>query len=416
MISSSLVEPSSFRFRLAEIAEEYHRVEREKLSLEEDYKEVVLLDAQRRCRSFAMMFTNKLPIELRDMVYSYVWCAHSPLDDEYHLDALDNIRREYDVNRDVKDDAPWLLSCKGDSCQCFFWWDLPLWVQPAFVGHQVAKEAAAAYYRTMAQHWTSDLDVQDMNSFMLHDRFHLGVRPADHLRQLQFWIESTEKNELGDWLEGHISRECLPDLEDYLRPLLEIRVKKGFTLVIRWSDQNMESGHKLEALRFIVRPLRDAGAHVKVMSFVYGMQDCHDVSDFYEMSWLEWHSKWQRAAFVEQIERAEPGTSVTSSEESSDLEDDETESVLSSGSEHESEVSDDYGAWDHGSEDAIDTMTIGTPPDTVIHMLAERAQADPALKDLMRVVAAGEASREQLQTFQEHMEALTVKTEAGESS
>jgi hypothetical protein len=396
--------------------------------LEVQYKEAVLTDAQRLCQSFASRFTDKLPLELRDMVYSYVWpvesfqwvesYGHLVLNSHLDLDAVDHMRRKSDINRALKVNAPWLLSCKGDSCRCFFWWDHPIWVQPAFVGQQVAKEAAAAYYRTTPMCMEQHFDVRDMETFMLHDRFHVDIRPADHLRQLQFWIESTEKNELGTWVDGCISRDRLPDLVNYLKPLLKIRLKRGFRLTIHWSDLDMESGYELAALRPIVRPLRDAGAHVEVLSSIYGTRGAYDVSDFYELSLSEWQSKWQHAASLELDSSSESDESseLEDDEAFSDLEDEETDSLQSSGPELESEMSNESSSSEHVSVDGDESMTIQAAPEPVIYALAERARADPALRDLIEVVAAGEASREQLQTFEEHMQQLRAEAEADGSN
>ncbi len=47
-------------------------------------------------------------------------------------------------------------------------------------------------------------------------------------------------------------------------------------------------------------------------------------------------------------------------------------------------------------------------PDPVIHMLAARAGTDPELKAVMKIVAAGSASKEQLEFFQTHINELTA--------
>jgi hypothetical protein len=53
-------------------------------------------------------------------------------------------------------------------------------------------------------------------------------------------------------------------------------------------------------------------------------------------------------------------------------------------------------------------QTNQTPaPDPVIHMLAQRAGQDPELKAVMKIVAAGQASKEQLEFFQGHINELT---------
>jgi hypothetical protein len=47
-------------------------------------------------------------------------------------------------------------------------------------------------------------------------------------------------------------------------------------------------------------------------------------------------------------------------------------------------------------------------PDPVIHMLAQRAGVDPELKSVMKIVAAGQASKDQLEFFQTHINELTA--------
>ncbi|KAJ4293102.1 hypothetical protein N0V90_008384 [Kalmusia sp. IMI 367209] len=46
-------------------------------------------------------------------------------------------------------------------------------------------------------------------------------------------------------------------------------------------------------------------------------------------------------------------------------------------------------------------------PDPVIHMLAQRAGQDPSLKAVMKIVAAGQATKKQLEFFQGHISELT---------
>lgn len=55
---------------------------------------------------------------------------------------------------------------------------------------------------------------------------------------------------------------------------------------------------------------------------------------------------------------------------------------------------------------------VGKSTDPVIQMLAERAATDPSLKALMRIVANGEATSEELRRFQSHIDELTELTRA----
>ncbi|KAF2254597.1 hypothetical protein BU26DRAFT_514478 [Trematosphaeria pertusa] len=56
---------------------------------------------------------------------------------------------------------------------------------------------------------------------------------------------------------------------------------------------------------------------------------------------------------------------------------------------------------------APNTKTPTPAPDPVIHMLAQRAGQDPELKAVMKIVAAGQATKEQLEFFQGHISELT---------
>jgi hypothetical protein len=56
--------------------------------------------------------------------------------------------------------------------------------------------------------------------------------------------------------------------------------------------------------------------------------------------------------------------------------------------------------------------TSSPAPDPVIHMLAQRAGTDTKLKAVMKIVAAGKATPEQLQYFQGHIDELTNLLEA----
>ncbi|KAK2623616.1 hypothetical protein QTJ16_006797 [Diplocarpon rosae] len=55
---------------------------------------------------------------------------------------------------------------------------------------------------------------------------------------------------------------------------------------------------------------------------------------------------------------------------------------------------------------------VGKSTDPVIQLLAERAATDPSLKALMRIVANGEATAEELKKFQSHIDELTQLTRA----
>jgi hypothetical protein len=62
------------------------------------------------------------------------------------------------------------------------------------------------------------------------------------------------------------------------------------------------------------------------------------------------------------------------------------------------------------------TQSGGKSTDPVIQMLAERASTDPDLKALMRIVANGEASADELKKFQGHIDELTKLEKARQAA
>jgi hypothetical protein len=78
-----------------------------------------------------------------------------------------------------------------------------------------------------------------------------------------------------------IAMESLLTLTHWLRPLLEIRVKKDFHLRIFFKDGREHQ--KLEAFRPVVRTFVDAGAHVALLSPVLGIDEHQNVLNYFEM-------------------------------------------------------------------------------------------------------------------------------------
>src|SRR6201999_3885149 len=53
-----------------------------------------------------------------------------------------------------------------------------------------------------------------------------------------------------------------------------------------------------------------------------------------------------------------------------------------------------------------------TATDPVIHLLAQRASTDNALKQVMKIVASGQANQQELEYFQRHIDELTAIVKA----
>jgi len=293
----------------------------------------VLLDSQKRCRIFATIFTNTLPLELRDMVYTELWSRQRHDHDHPSLreGTIDEPKDPFDPRKSAKGDRLWRFNREGKSCQCFNWWDLSLWLQPEWVGPNVAQEAAKAHYRSLSKHpdeirhANDALDVADLGDYLLKDHFHLGIRLADHMRSVCLVVKATYYNGLAgayDHDEGCSARhptehdleqdkhrvvamESLSTLTSMLRPLLEIPQKKNFRLKIFFKDGS--DYQKLEAFRPVVRAFVDAGACVFLVSPApsSGKDIKYNERDYFDMSLQDWLNGYIAAAKARQLEKNE---------------------------------------------------------------------------------------------------------------
>lgn len=121
------------------------------------------------CMLFTRVINQKLPRELRDLIYEKCWA-----------NAL---------GKDGKDTHPWKLSLQYRDDVGFYRPSLrPSWphfVSPDFVGLQAAKEAAQVFYRTS----NPIIDKGDISRFFIIDLFDLDIIPAEHLTAVVFKIE-----------------------------------------------------------------------------------------------------------------------------------------------------------------------------------------------------------------------------------
>ncbi|EAT81261.1 hypothetical protein SNOG_11553 [Parastagonospora nodorum SN15] len=315
--------------RFLKLTLEREQVQKEIVTLRKQHKEALLLDAQRRCRIFATRFTNTLPLELREMVYTELWSGqkhrHDYPSEGEGITADPNYKS--DPLKSVKRDKLWRLNCKGDS-----------------------------YH------------------------FHLGIRPADHVRCLDLFVRATYANDLANEYyddDGYgppapteynleqdkyrvIAMESLLTLTHWLRPLLDIRVKKDFHLRIFFKDGREHQ--KLEAFRPVVRTFVDAGAHFALLSPVPGMDEHQNVLNYFEMGLQDWQNEWAAIAEARRLEQLE--------------------SMRKSRMRYANEALGD-----------------DTEIDILILMLRSRVQNDRDVRRLVELVARGEANERQLYEF-----------------
>ena len=265
--------------------------------------------ADKLCLDFVDKFHTTLPPELREMVYDYVWdepMLRLVFDDvtlyektsntaSFPPSVASNGRRGRDRGRDKINLAPWSVNCGRDSCRCFHWWELPLWVQHQYVGMDVAKEVAKAYYCIMSGRQLDANHLHELTDFLSEDHFHLGVKPLDHIRRLElsFGEEAYIQDERR--LKHSFQTKNGQDIFQHcFEELLDLRVKKGFHLTIKlqWDGAYIYCMPALERSRKVVRALMKEGAKVTVLAFEMNYRKEYNVSDYYALSQEDWQAKW----------------------------------------------------------------------------------------------------------------------------
>jgi hypothetical protein len=254
------------------------------------------------------------------IVYAEVWddpldngSYERPLSDfGYSLETHQGERSRYAEECKTRS-APWVFRCEGEVCQCFSWRDYSIWLQPRFVGMQVAMEAAAAYYRIMPV--VNPRSLQHLRNYLVNDQFHLGVRPVDHVRRIYLTITPSvmarQSPNRGPTSTDYLLRPSTP-----LHVLREIPVKTSLHLVLRMYWCLGDTGAYLEALRPVVGELKDAGARVQVLTPIrlrdyftgragveFDGKKHFDTSDYYDLPLEEWKVVWENISEAELVKR-----------------------------------------------------------------------------------------------------------------
>lgn len=212
---------------------EIAQLEAEHTTLDKQCASTSLAIAKDPFRNFAKDFHAKLPLELRDLVYAHVW-------DQATLErTFDNVCDTISVmglsRYLVTKHSLWEIECLEDECICFRWWELPFWAQHQCVGMDIARETVIAYYRAgLPTRFGTQL--ASINSMLSKDHFHLGIKPADHIRCLELdltqfiiRVRGARQFEIKDKIV--LSEE----FQQQVSVLAEVKVKRGFKLHIKTS-------------------------------------------------------------------------------------------------------------------------------------------------------------------------------------
>ncbi|KAF2853554.1 hypothetical protein T440DRAFT_476800 [Plenodomus tracheiphilus IPT5] len=246
-------------------------------TLSNEYKTLNQATSERLCNSFAEAFYTKLPIELRDMVYAYLWTDEMLL--ALRRDRIiynDSTGLPFTVSREVArpnsgklilNPTPTSLPCAGKVCNCFKWSSLPNWMRHQYVGIQVAKEVVAAYYRAMPLEQLS-IPLDRLRDVLLIDHFHLGVRPVDHIRRIKISLHDEDICHGVGWDCRRIDMTGMQMLKLNLSALLDVRLKSALKLSVHTTRPyalHFKYFPSLNVFRPIGIELKHAGAEIELI-------------------------------------------------------------------------------------------------------------------------------------------------------
>lgn len=189
-----------------------------------------------------------LPRELRDIVYEFLWWNETG---DLRFWTLQNILFAPD--------------CIEKPCQCLRNRKIPTFVNPAFVGPEIALEAVESFYKVFVGLPGFPMALvrclENIKSLVCNDVFHVGLDPATVLREARLEIHVEDYVTLGPPYTHQDS------LKEYFEPLLRVVKKSGFQLKINLTQRHIRLNVLAEFLP-VLQPIKQAfdaeGAHVTI--------------------------------------------------------------------------------------------------------------------------------------------------------
>jgi hypothetical protein len=186
-----------------------HDLQEEKSKLDLEFERRLEQHAQADCRQLASMMHAKLPLELRELIYQYLYYEDAPVPiGSYHFTTYvpESLRSEN--NNPPTHSEPFIVMPEGATKQdhsierdeSIVYPDSRL-LDPAYLGQHVARDASMYYYRSNT---FSICTLENaLSGFLFRDPIHnftrgqstsgsakpLGLLPIDHIRNLEIRVK-----------------------------------------------------------------------------------------------------------------------------------------------------------------------------------------------------------------------------------
>lgn len=243
-------------------------------------------------RQFAEEMQRRLPVELRNMIYGYIW-------EKSMIARFPDLDSVVGGSRCVDDGRRPTLS-------------LPHFVDPEFVGLATAREIVRSLYDAI--HFTGRTIIvrrpEQIKTAVTKDGFCVGLDPSVHLRSITVHIDVDRLRTPRPTHELSANCQHTPadkvytkrnELKAWLRGLLYIKHKSGFDLFVDLYQRNIRIAiieEILDVFGEVHRAMETRGAEVFVGWFYHGKTDgidwdsddepCWDLDDFYLLPRRVW--------------------------------------------------------------------------------------------------------------------------------
>lgn len=204
---------------------------------------------------------NRLPRELRDLIYANIWDLQTLQHSAYAmvLSLLERCTKKGECKERLH--APSLK---------------PHFINPAFVGQETAFEIVEAWYKAIAKIDDNPLIIcfpYRLENLVSTDPFHIGLDSATALRALTIKLdldfEVYRQQSRKDRGESHATTLLdIPKLQEDWAPLLAIRKKAGFQLTIKLVQRRIRLKVWKDVFEFLkptVDIFKKEGTHVSVI-------------------------------------------------------------------------------------------------------------------------------------------------------
>jgi hypothetical protein len=203
------------------------------------------------CKAWNLAFFkalhNRLPMELRSIIYAYIWDKPTLARNSQHMEGCltGQYRGEYKKYDLVK--------------------EAPHYIKPVYVGINAALEVVEAWYKAMGRRPVFPIvqDVRQIERFVTADVFFVGIDPAKLVRRLDIEIHMKHLFASPD---GRVD-EDRTRAHYYLGFLHKIENKRVFELNIKLQQRTIRLNLwplALETLEPVWRSFKNEGARVRV--------------------------------------------------------------------------------------------------------------------------------------------------------